>query len=622
MPTANFQSLQGDPDFRGLPDSEKIKVLDHVDLDFRGLPQGEKIKVLGAIGGGQDEPAPTFLRPPQGQTYLRSTTWKDKASEVQNAVIPPAASVVGGAFGSPVVGGAVGYAGGKQVSRFLDENLLNNPLDQKEPTDTATQAGQVLQDFGTGVALGGLMKGVGVAAGVKPPVAPVLNEGRSLADRLAIGTYKSALKPSTANTLEQNDRMVLTALRDHILPYGEKSTAKLNVLNNEVNRAFNDVLMDKSATTSQLSTRPIKDAVNNMISFYESDPITKGYAEGMRKEFQHVLSMKEYLPVGQMAGLRARWNSQLTEYYKRAKTLAGQTQTESMSTETLKAVRDSASNTLYELAPELRQLGQRQAAIIDLESAVNRATNRINNWDLIGLSAVVAGVGADSLGFDKGGKSVAGAGGVILAFRIASNPNLKARIAFALAKEGQLATATPSTLELIGLTRQSAMMAQPVLKALPYPRTMGPGKEDASGIVKGGQEIVHAEPSDAYEKAWRQYADKTEGQFQTIPKQPRLQDRAPMPNEYGSPGPSPKMLADPGRFRNPVPDSSRGAVASRGNAIVDSVREGQMKPAAGAKELLRMAEEAKAQENTYAEELYRKMASSVTVPLAKGLLRR
>jgi hypothetical protein len=92
------------------------------------------------------------------------------------------------------------------------------------------------------------------------------------------------------------------------------------------------------------------------------------------------------------------------------------------------------------------------------------------------------------------------------------------------------------------------------MKALPPgPRPMGSGIPDKSGIIRGGQEIVPAEKSSYYEDMWRKYADRNEPQFQTIPKQGLLQDRAPMPSEYPYEGK--KMLALP-------PSSSGGGLRS------------------------------------------------------------
>jgi hypothetical protein len=101
---------------------------------------------------------------------------------------------------------------------------------------------------------------------------------------------------------------------------------------------------------------------------------------------------------------------------------------------------------------------------------------------------------------------------------------MKARVAFSLARAGGLAKASASTLQLLNLTRERATTLEPKMKALPFPRTMGSGKPDTSGIVTGGQEIVHAEEGTAYETLWRKYANRNEGQFQSIPNAPSTRD--------------------------------------------------------------------------------------------------
>ncbi len=437
--------------------------------------------------GEQGEP--TFAVPPSGQTYLRSRDWRDTAREYIGEGTGILGAIGGQALLPEVPGKAAagGYAIGKQLGGVIGREFLTNPLDiqsgQADKTPTGMdQAWEMAKDTALGYVGGKIVQGAPRLLGYAPPMVPSLGIGKNIYDRLAMGTYKSALKPSTANILEQNDTIVLAALRDRILPYGEKSVAKIDYLNGEINRTFNDVLALKSVNTQMLPTKPIKDAINNTISFYENSPVTSKMAEGLRKEFAHWENIPDYWPVNKMAQERTIMNNQLSDFYRRSKTLIGQNANEKLSAETLKSVRDATSNVLYELAPELRYLSKRQAALIDLNGSIERATNRINNWDLVGLSSLVAGVGAETLGYDKTGKALTGAGGTVLAFRLLSNPNIKARIAFALAQEGRLTTVAPSTLNLIGLTRESAINIQPILKALPAPPRVMPGQMSESYV--------------------------------------------------------------------------------------------------------------------------------------------
>ena len=483
---ATLQDVIGHPAFQQLPQPEQLKAIQLTD-DYAGLPETEKAKFDSMYGGG--EPAPKFMVPPQGPTALRATTWKDTAQQA-TGMLPIAGSIAGQAAfpEAPGGGAALGYAFGNLLRGPINKEFLSNPLDvydkQAPPETLSGQAGQFATDLVTGYGAGKVMDYGRMALGVKPPAAPVLNEGRGLFDRLAMGTYKSALKPSTANKLEQNDQMTLTALRERILPFGQASTEKIDVLNNEINRTFNDVLLQKSgpANPQGISTAPIKDSVNKVISFYRSDPATVNVADSLGRMASEFNNMPAYISPQEMQVFRQRWNNQLTDYFRRSKTLIGSTKNEGGEINLVKAARDSASNTIYELAPELKQLGKRQASLIDLNSAIERATNRINNWDIIGLSFMAAGTTGELIGQGKYGAPVAGAGGAILAYRLLSNPNIKARIAFALAQNGSLATASPSTLELIGLTKESAEQTQTILKALPFPKSMPSGIEDLSGV--------------------------------------------------------------------------------------------------------------------------------------------
>jgi hypothetical protein len=65
-------TLSKDPDFLGLPEPEKIRVLDRIDPDFSGLPQGEKVRVMQTLAGGAGR------------------KWSDVPGEAASNIIPSA----------------------------------------------------------------------------------------------------------------------------------------------------------------------------------------------------------------------------------------------------------------------------------------------------------------------------------------------------------------------------------------------------------------------------------------------------------------------------------------------------------------------------------------------------
>jgi hypothetical protein len=260
-----------------------------------------------------------------------------------------------------------------------------------------------------------------------------------------------------------------------------------------------------------------------MSSDFESNPLTKSYGQGLKKEFKDVYDLPDYVDVNTLRDWRARWNSTLTDYYKREKSVS----VKGDDTNYIKAVREmrnAASDWIYELAPELRVIGKRQEALIDLEPLIDRATNRIGKWEVIGLTSTIAGSGyLASTGHEGKGLGSLGLVGAIVALR---DPNVKARIAFALAKHGKLINASPATLELIGLTRESAIMAEPALKQLALPKRgllSVPVEQDADQrflkIPDAGKEEDHIR------KAWESFKTapdySSEGQFDVITGLPR-----------------------------------------------------------------------------------------------------
>lgn len=58
-----YSEVIKDPDFLGLPDIEKAKVLRHVDSDYAGLPENEQMRVIEMLNTPAQAPMPTGVQP-------------------------------------------------------------------------------------------------------------------------------------------------------------------------------------------------------------------------------------------------------------------------------------------------------------------------------------------------------------------------------------------------------------------------------------------------------------------------------------------------------------------------------------------------------------------------------
>lgn len=346
-----------------------------------------------------------------------------------------------------------------------------------------------------------------------------------VAGKAAMGLYESAAKILPSVTGEERSKRILTALRDRILPVGQRSIDQLDKFTNEMDDIVGVALSKRTVAGDMISTSNIKDAARSKIAQMKSSSIFGAdTAKSLKSELAAVDALPDYITPAKALTYRKDLNKRLTGYFERGKK-SGLTTVESSENQFVADVRVNLNNNIYDLIPELRELGKRESAIIGLKQTVERATNRIGNRDILSIGSLVAGGLSESLATlddkhsDVYRKATYGAGGMLI-YSILSRPNVKAQIAFSLAKVGKLTTASPTTLELIGLTKESALKWQPRLKALnSAPTALGTGKADPSYVrgvpaevqVTGdiGDVIPGAAPSNAAEQLGRSVAERS-----------------------------------------------------------------------------------------------------------------
>ena len=390
------------------------------------------------------------------------------ASETRAMVRPMAQGAVytgvTGATGSPIAGGAAAALTGAGV----------DVLYGKKPDPN---------EVGWDAALG---IGLPTASAVwKSTIGPYAEK---MAGKAAMGLYESAAKILPSMTSEERSKRILTALRDRILPVGQKSIDQLDKFTNEMDDIVGVALTKRTVLGDVIPTGNIKEAARAKLSQMESSSIFGAdIAKSLRSELAAVEALPDYITPSKALTFRRDLNQRLNGYFERAKK-SGLTNVESSENKFVADVRKNLNNNIYDLVPELRELGKRESEIIGLKQTVERATNRVGNKDILSIGSLIAGGLTESLAsLDEGHSSVYrkatyGAAGM-LTYSILSRPNVKARIAFELAKSGKLVSASPSTLELIGLTRESAMAWQPRLKALKAaPTVLESGIPDSSYV--------------------------------------------------------------------------------------------------------------------------------------------
>jgi hypothetical protein len=437
----------------------------YVEVADESIPAG-----YAEVPSGPVAPEPAPISPVEG-----ASPWEagqvPAASETRPMVRPMAQGAVGGlvglATGSPIAAGAAGALTGAGVDVLYGK--------KPDPNEVGWDAA-----LGIGLPLGG--------TAYKSTIGPAIQK---TAGKAAMGLYESAAKILPSITSEERSKRVLTALRDRILPVGQKSIDQLDSFTKEMDDIVGVALTKRTVAGDMIATGDIKKAARAKLAQMESGSIFgEDTVKSLKSELSAIDALPDYITPSKALTYRKDLNRRLTGYFERSKK-SGLTTVENAENTFIADTRKNLNNSIYDLIPELRELGKRESEIIGLKQTVERATNQIGNKDILSIgSLVVGGLAEGAARLDEPHSSTyraatAGAAGM-LAYSILSRPNVKAQIAFQLAKIGKLTTASPTTLELIGMTKESAMAWAPRLKALnAAPAGQLPWRTVDESFVKG-----------------------------------------------------------------------------------------------------------------------------------------
>lgn len=315
--------------------------------------------------------------------------------------------------GSTLVGGGVGYAGGKRVADFLLGDQSDNSM----------------SGIGQDVALGGLMQGAGSlaskipfvknliapkAAGIGPEATsvPLQSVGTSLMEKAMKipPSIPSSVRNETISTMLEGkipvSKRALSATKDVI-----------GSLNTQIDNAISASPSQGRAILTTDVLGPVMELKNTLLN-------TVG---GRRLGTQIDELVQEFVGTeGQtMTVARAQQLKQNTNKLLNAKGAYGEL--EAATVEAKKQIVRGLKDQISAKVPEIAGLNLQYKQAKMVEKALERAVNRTGNWDAIGLVSTVAGAGA---GAATG--TVAGAAKAAALMQVIKGPYLQSRLAIAL----------------------------------------------------------------------------------------------------------------------------------------------------------------------------------------------
>lgn len=278
MPTV--QEVIKDPEFHGLPDTERVKVLDQIDPDFKSLPDTEKTKVVTALYEKYSKP----VEQPKPDKPELPAQWKTNLSLYARPLLEGggamAGGVIGGAAGLPtgpgailtgMAGGGLGYGIGKGAADLLDQGLgLQKPKDTMEEQlmQSAQDVGMGALFQGTGEAAIPLLKGVGSAIGkfAKPLMGRLSGVGTTAVNEAIKSGKQTGIMPDPFKSITSFDK----ALRGQIT--GEEvvdhARSALNSIKTQRSNAYRTQLNTISQNQQPIDIKPIRQKTIDLMNQY------------------------------------------------------------------------------------------------------------------------------------------------------------------------------------------------------------------------------------------------------------------------------------------------------------------------------------------------------------------
>lgn len=240
--------------------------------------------------------------------------------------------------------------------------------------------------------------------------------------------YRSAVKPSTTLTAEQQAQQLTTGLNKGIV-VSKGGLAKIQKQLTSNKQAVDNIISRATERGDTIPTKSILDSIDNVSSVYEKAPIPGPYLDEIAQAKEQIAShWGDKIPVADAQDMKRLVGKLQSRAYERLKTI--NPTVPQVNPDIEKAIYSGIQKQLETQYPELGKLNSDSSALLSLNKSLVRAVNRITNKDIIGMGAFIkVGVGS-AIGHAVGGPTGGLIGGIVGA--ILELPSVKSAMGIAL----------------------------------------------------------------------------------------------------------------------------------------------------------------------------------------------
>ena len=348
-------------------------------------------------------------------------------------------------YGVPYVGPALAGAASMAIGRTADY-LYGE--------DTGIGPGM---ELARNIAFGYALKPIEYAGRFGRTAYKALKGGAAEAETL----YQGALKPSTVLKRGEVKERIKTAL-DEGITVSDKGLDMVRERITGLNKEISGVI-DSVKYSGKIQKKVLIDNLKKLQYKYANSEDIGEYSDAIEKYIERFSSAHgEEISIHQAQSMKKFIYRQIRKSYEMAKRVGMMSNQEAAVVQARRNIASSIREEIENIVPEIRMLNDRERKLIGLQDSLERAVGRIKNWDVIGLSEPLIGIMI-------GGGSSAKRWAAMLAARYLKEPEVRSKIALRLSKlRGPISETTkellalpPGPISLGGKTPQSYVRGVP-----------------------------------------------------------------------------------------------------------------------------------------------------------------